>query len=94
MPDVPAEVTLDVHPMLNRGEEPFGHILERVATLLPGQSLRLLAPFRPLPLLHVMNELGYSNDMRELAPGHWEVLFTPSAPRRCGATKTSDSTRD
>lgn len=73
----PAE--LDVRDMLCRGEEPFGVIMQAVAALGPGQALRLVAPFRPLPLIALMEERGYNVQLIAMQSGDFEVLFTPTA---------------
>lgn len=73
---------LDVRPMLKAGDEPFGTIMEAVARLEPGQSLKLLAPFKPVPLFGVLGARGFEPHAREIGNGDWEVLFSPvgSAP--------------
>lgn len=63
--------------MLRRGGEPLPHILQTVERLAPGQSLRLLATFEPLPLYAVLGRKGYGHQARALGNGDWEVLFTP-----------------
>lgn len=68
---------LDVRPMLARGEEPFGAIMAAVEALLPGQALRMLAPFRPAPLFNVMANRGFDCADRRRDDGVWEVTFTP-----------------
>lgn len=70
-------LTLDVSPQLARGEEPFAIIMAATDTLLPGQALRLIAPFRPAPLFSVMLNRGYAAQEQALPQGGWEVLFTP-----------------
>ena len=45
-----APLTLDVRPTLRAGGEPFAQIMQAVASLEPGQALRLLATFEPVPL--------------------------------------------
>lgn len=70
-------LTLDVRPHLARGEEPFAAIMEATRTLEPGQALRLLAPFRPVPLFAVMANHGFTAEERALPGGLWEVLFAP-----------------
>ncbi|MCO5155709.1 MAG: DUF2249 domain-containing protein [Aquamicrobium sp.] len=70
---------LDVRPILRDGGEPFGAIMEAVAGLAPGQSLRLLAPFKPAPLFGVLGARGFEPSAREIGGGDWEVLFTPQA---------------
>lgn len=80
MPDVSTEITpkvLDVRPILQNGGEPFQEIMQAVRELAPGQGLKLVAPFRPQPLFRVMEGRGFDHEAREIADGHWEVLFTP-----------------
>lgn len=71
-------VDLDVRPILRAGGEPFAQIMETVEALDPGQGLRLLATFKPTPLLHVLGSKGFTHELRELGGGDWEVLFRPS----------------
>jgi uncharacterized protein (DUF2249 family) len=72
-------VSLDVRPALRDGGEPFEQIMAAVATLQPGQGLRLYATFKPVPLLSVLGARGFSHQAREIGGGDWEVLFTPTA---------------
>ncbi|WP_159952317.1 DUF2249 domain-containing protein [Rhizobium sp. 18065] len=68
---------LDVRPMLMNGGEPFPSIMQAVELLEPGEGLRLMATFRPTPLLSVMARRGFSADVRQIDDGNWEVLFSP-----------------
>lgn len=68
---------LDVRPILKAGGEPFSVIMEAVAALAPGQSLRLLASFKPVPLFQVLGARGFQPAAREIGGGDWEVIFTP-----------------
>ncbi len=74
---MPTFVDLDVRPILRDGGEPFEQIMATVAGLRPDQGLRLLATFKPTPLLHMLGSRGYTHDVRELGHDDWEVLFTP-----------------
>ncbi|HLI14384.1 MAG TPA: DUF2249 domain-containing protein [Alphaproteobacteria bacterium] len=74
----PSPLTLDVREILRSGGEPFGEIMHAVASLTSGQSLRLLATFKPVPLFAVMAQKGYAHAEREIGNGDWEVLFTPT----------------
>lgn len=80
-------VELDVRPILAAGGEPFGKIMETVGRLGPGQGLRLLAPFRPVPLFQALGSKGFTHADREIGGGDWEVLF-----RRAGQEKFADET--
>ena len=72
-------VELDVRPILRAGGEPFEEIMKTVNSLAPGQGLRLLATFKPVPLFSVLGTKGYSHEERELEGGDWEVLFHPAS---------------
>jgi uncharacterized protein (DUF2249 family) len=74
-----AFVELDVRPILRAGGEPFEEIMRAVTGLRPGQGLRLLASFKPVPLFSVLGARGFGHEARELADGDWEVLFRPVA---------------
>ncbi len=71
-------VDVDVRPILRAGGEPFEKIMDAVDALKPGEGLRLLATFKPVPLLHVLGSKGFTHEANELAGGEWEVLFSPS----------------
>lgn len=71
-------LTLDVRPHLARGEEPFAAIMSATNALAPGQALRLLVPFRPVPLFAVMANRGFTAEEHALPGGLWEVLFAPA----------------
>lgn len=68
---------LDVRPILREGGEPFSAIMDAVEALAPGQSLRLLATFKPLPLFQVLGARGFGHTAREIGGGDWEVIFSP-----------------
>jgi uncharacterized protein (DUF2249 family) len=80
-----APYDLDVRPILRDGGEPFSVIMTAVAALAPGQPLRLLASFKPLPLFQVLGARGFDAAAREIGGGDWEVIFTPA-----GAPATQD----
>jgi uncharacterized protein (DUF2249 family) len=64
-------IELDVRPILRAGGEPLGTIMAAVGDLAPGPSLRLLASFRPNPLLQVLARQGFASDPRQLENGDW-----------------------
>lgn len=76
-PDDTRPLDLDVRPILRDGGEPFGAIMEALAKLVPGQCLRLVAPFKPVPLFGVLGARGFEASAREIGGGDWEVLFAP-----------------
>lgn len=69
---------VDVRPILRAGGEPFSVIMAALEGLEPGQGLRLLATFKPIPLFAVMEKKGFSHSEQPLDAGEWEVLFTPA----------------
>ena len=71
-------VTVDVRETLKAGGEPFSAIMKVVTSLKPGQGLKLLAIFKPVPLFSVMAEKGFSHRERQIGGGDWEVVFTPA----------------
>jgi uncharacterized protein (DUF2249 family) len=70
-------IELDVRPILRAGGEPFEAIMGAVSKLGPGQGLRLLATFKPIPLFSVLGAKGFGHEARELEDGDWEVIFQP-----------------
>jgi uncharacterized protein (DUF2249 family) len=76
-------VDLDVRPILAAGGEPFGKIMEVVASLGAGEALRLFATFRPVPLFQALGARGFAYEDREIGGGDWEVVF-----RRVGPPET------
>ena len=77
--------TLDVRPILKAGGEPFGEIMQAVASLERQQGLRLLASFNPVPLFAVMEQKGYCHEAQPLDGGDWEVVFTPAEQADAGS---------
>lgn len=74
-------LTVDVREELRRGGEPLARILQAVKSLAPGQALRLLATFEPLPLYAVLGRQGLGHAATRRGEGDWEVLFEPQAMR-------------
>src|SRR5574337_165199 len=85
-----SQATLDVRETLKAGGEPLAEIMQAVASLAPGQGLRLLATFKPVPLFGLMAQRGYTHAERELGGGDWEVVFSPGAAS--GAAETAKQT--
>lgn len=66
---------LDVRPILAGGSDPFAEIMAAVASLAPGQDLRIVAPFRPAPLIQVLGSKGFTHEERAMGGGDWSVTF-------------------
>ncbi|MGH7118039.1 MAG: DUF2249 domain-containing protein [Acetobacteraceae bacterium] len=79
--------TLDVRPTLRAGGEPMAEIMQAVTRLAPGQTLRLLATFEPIPLYHVLGRKGFSHSAVHHGTDDWEILFTPDPSTAGGQRK-------
>ncbi len=73
------QTTLDVRPILARGDEPFVPIMEAAEQTPVGATLTIIAPFEPAPLYGVLGERGFSHQTTEVAPDEWIVHFTHEA---------------
>ena len=67
--------TLDVRPLMKRGEEPFRRIMETLATLEPDEGFAVVAPFLPSPLIERMQSAGYHARPERSADGSWKTFF-------------------
>lgn len=70
------EVLLDVRPLIEAGEEPFGTIMQTVAAL-DGRTLQLVAPFEPTPLQGVLSAQGFTYTSEQVGEAEWRVRFVP-----------------
>ena len=78
-PDAPKFRSLDVRPLMARGEEPFRKIMTTVASLEPGEGLALVTPFLPSPLIEKLQSAGFAIRPERRADGSWQTFFTPPA---------------
>jgi uncharacterized protein (DUF2249 family) len=69
-------VTLDVRDDIRSGRSPLSAILNVVASLRPNETLRLLAPFEPVPMYEILGRQGFHHTARSISVSDWEVLFT------------------
>lgn len=67
--------TIDVRPLMARGEEPFQPIMAAVAAIKPGEGLIVIAPFLPSPLIERMHAGGYHARPERLTDGSWQTFF-------------------
>ena len=77
-------ITLDVREDIRSGRSPLSAVLKAVATLRSDESLRLLAPFEPIPMCQLLSRQGFQHAAKPIAGSDWEVLFT----RQSSATPT------
>ncbi len=76
----PVAAELDVRPLMERGEEPFRVIMSAAREVPPGEALRLIVGFEPLPLYDALAKQGFSNWPTKISADHWVVLFHRDAP--------------
>lgn len=55
-----------------------------VASLKPGQQLRLIAPFEPVPLYGVLKSQGFTHTAHAQEDGSFEVIFHQSGEKKYG----------
>lgn len=85
------EIILDVRDDIRSGREPFSKIMATVSSLGSDQQLRLIAPFEPVPLFHVLAQQGFQHTAWAKVSGDWEVLFTRrSSDSHAPALRRSD----
>ncbi len=75
MKNSPKAHTLDIRPIIAGGEEPFSTIRKKVDTLGPDETLEVIAPFLPAPLIELLKAEGFSTNMEHRAAGTWSVRF-------------------
>ena len=67
--------TLDVRPLIARGDEPFQKIMSTVASLAAGESLVLVTPFLPSPLIEKLKGDGFTARPERAGSGEWRTRF-------------------
>ena len=67
--------TLDVRPLLKRGEEPFPLIRKNIDALKCGQGLTVIAPFMPAPLIEMLKSEGFLATLERRGDGAFMVNF-------------------
>jgi uncharacterized protein (DUF2249 family) len=70
--------TLDVRPIMARGEEPFQKIMTAVAALPADESLLLVTPFLPAPLIEKLRSEGFIARPERASDGSWRTHFSRS----------------
>ncbi len=76
-----AEVLLDVSPL--PPPEPLEQILNTLATLSPGDQLRVIHRRQPFPLYDLLSQMGYIWETEERADGRFEILIRPAKADPC-----------
>lgn len=68
-------VELDVRALLDQGRSPLPLILNTAHTIEPGQTLRLVTSWEPLPLYDVLGQLGFSHSAEQKSDELWVIDF-------------------
>jgi hypothetical protein len=72
----PRRRTLDVRAQIAAGESPFDSIAAAMSALGAGQTLLLITPFLPSPLIEKLQAEGYSARPERRADGGWQTGFS------------------
>ncbi len=72
----PRARVLDVRPLMVNGDHPLLTILRAVGELAPSQSLMLITPFLPSPLIERMHADGFSARPERRGDGSWQTQFS------------------
>ena len=72
---MPKFKTLDVRPILARGEDPFTKIRAAVDALKAGAGLSVVAPFLPAPLIEKLGSEGFRSRVERQLGGVWITHF-------------------
>ncbi|MBA3961584.1 MAG: DUF2249 domain-containing protein [Chthoniobacterales bacterium] len=72
---MPKFKTLDVRPILARGEDPFSKIRAAVDALNAGAGLSVVAPFLPSPLIEKLGSEGFRSRVERQLGGVWITHF-------------------
>lgn len=67
--------TLDVRPMIARGDEPFSKIMAVVQSTGPGDGFIIVSPFIPSPLIEKLQSEGFTIRPEHRADGSWHTVF-------------------
>ena len=68
-------VKLDVREDIRSGGNPFSKIMKAVSELTHDETLAIVAPFEPLPLISLLATRGLSHTVTRTDTGDWQVLF-------------------
>ena len=76
MSHAPEPLIVDVRPLLADGIEPRPHLFAAVQALADGQTLVVIAPFLPSPLIERLKADGFSAEVARRNDGAWEARFS------------------
>lgn len=64
---------IDVRPLLRAGREPYPLLRARLAALAAGETLTVIAPFLPSPLIELARSQGMEVRPSHRADGAWST---------------------
>ena len=67
--------TLDLRPVIAAGDEPFTKIMAAVAVVSVGETLLLVTPFLPSPLIEKLQSEGFTARPERRGDGSWQTSF-------------------
>jgi TusA-related sulfurtransferase len=75
MPNPINEIIIDARGL--EPPEPLERVMQALAMLQPGQSIRLLLYREPFPLYPILAEKGYAHSTQMQADGSYVILIRP-----------------
>ena len=72
---MPKFKTLDVRPMLARGDDPFSKIRLTIENLQSGEGLSVVSPFLPSPLIEKLGSEGFQSRIERQPGNAWITHF-------------------
>lgn len=67
--------TLDIRPLIAAGESPFEKIMAAKDALGAGETLMLITPFLPAPLIEKLQSEGFRARPERRNDGGWQTFF-------------------
>jgi TusA-related sulfurtransferase len=81
----PSEILVDARGL--EPPEPMEKVMQTLALLRPGQSIRMLLHREPFPLYAILAERGYRHDTHMEADGSYVILITQAGTATGNATE-------
>ncbi len=76
-------VSFDVRPLLEKGQDPFNNIREKLTALNPGEALEVILDFEPVPLIDLFEKSGYDH-CTKCEDDHVSTYFFKPLPSKGG----------
>ncbi|MCW3091829.1 MAG: hypothetical protein JWP81_2898 [Ferruginibacter sp.] len=68
-------IELDVRPVIESGKDPLNIIVEKIATVQPGQVLKIINSFEPVPLILLLEKKGFTSYTDTVSDSLVETYF-------------------